>query len=266
MANITGISGQVGRVMRAPKTGELIAADLRRQIVRGQLLPGDVLPPEARLMDQYGVSRPTLREAYRILETELLIRVRRGSRGGAHVLAPDLSIASRSVGLLLQLQGTTIEDVYHARLVSEPVCAGLLAARHTDQDLKDLRAVVDELKLLAEAGRQVVQEPERWSDLTYRFHRLILERCGNKTLAVHAGILEGIVATHLYLRVALSFGDDESPDRFKRAIAAYERVIGFIAAGDAEGAERMWRRHMEVAATYLFEDALKDKAVVDLFP
>src|SRR3954451_21022363 len=132
----------VGRVLRAPKTAELIAADLRRQIVRGDLASGATLPSEVQLMEQYGVSRPTLREAFRILESESLIGVRRGSRGGAQVLAPDVAVATRSVGLLLQVHGTTIDDVYQARMICEPACARLLAGRRTEQDLSDLREVL----------------------------------------------------------------------------------------------------------------------------
>jgi DNA-binding FadR family transcriptional regulator len=112
-ARVSG--GQVGQLVRAPKTSELIAAQLRRQIVLGVVKPGEKLPPETRLMEQFGVSRPTIREAFRILETERLIVVRPGSRGGAQVVAPDLTAAARYFGLLLQLQGTTIDDVYEAR-------------------------------------------------------------------------------------------------------------------------------------------------------
>ena len=51
-------TAQIGTVVRAPKTGELIASHLRRQIVRGELRPGETLPAESQLMSQYGVSRP----------------------------------------------------------------------------------------------------------------------------------------------------------------------------------------------------------------
>ena len=72
-------AAQIGTVLRAPKTGELIATYLRRQIVRGELRPGETLPAESQLMEQFSVSRPTLREAFHILEAETLISVRRGS-------------------------------------------------------------------------------------------------------------------------------------------------------------------------------------------
>ena len=68
------------RSIQAPKTAELIAARIRRGIACGQLADGDALPSELQLMDDFGVSRPILREAFRILESESLIEVRRGVR------------------------------------------------------------------------------------------------------------------------------------------------------------------------------------------
>jgi GntR family transcriptional repressor for pyruvate dehydrogenase complex len=125
------VRGPVGQRVRAPKTAELIASHLRGQIVRGELPTGQTLPSEGALMETFGVSRPTLREAFRILETESLINVRRGSRGGARVVAPDVAVAARYVGLLLQVTRTTIADVQQARMVIEPAAAGLLASRRT---------------------------------------------------------------------------------------------------------------------------------------
>ena len=126
-----------------PEDGELIASHLRGQIVRGELATGETLPSEGALMETFSVSRPTLREAFRILETESLINVRRGARGGARVVAPDVAVAARYVGLLLQVTRTTIADVYEARMVIEPAAAGLLASRRTRKDLDDLNGCID---------------------------------------------------------------------------------------------------------------------------
>src|SRR6266568_2102502 len=124
-------------------------------------------------MGQFGVSRPTLREAFRILEAEDLISVKRGSRGGARVTQPSLSVAARYVGLLLQVQGTTIADVYEARMVLEPACARLLARRRTKQDLADLTSCIEDM----------APEPALWSSRAARFHELIMQRSGSKKLA-----------------------------------------------------------------------------------
>lgn len=262
----TTSAAPVGRIMRAPKTAELIATDLRRQIVKGQLTPGETLPPEVQLMGQYGVSRPTLREAFRILETETLITVRRGSRGGAQVMTPDSSVAARYVGLLLQLRATTLVDVYEARMVIEPYCAQLLAKRRTDDDLADLRACIADLSQLVEAGVEAVPDPARWSDLTYQFHVLIFERCGNQTLAVQCEVLADIVATHLQQTIATGLTVGRSATAgFRRTIRSYEKMVLLLAAKDAGGAESHWRRHMEGAAKEIFAEQPKDRPVVDLF-
>src|SRR5262249_2171707 len=96
-------------------------------------------------MEMFGVSRPTLREAFRILEAESLISIRRGARGGARVVSPDIAVAARYVGLLLQMSGTTIADVYEARMVTEPAAARLLAARRSQHDLGALNPCVAHL-------------------------------------------------------------------------------------------------------------------------
>src|SRR3954464_13197706 len=113
--------------IRSPKTAELVAGTLRRMVVDGQLKEGDYLPNEAELMAHFGVSRPTLREAVRVLESERLVEVRRGSRTGARVRVPGAEIVARPAGLLLEVSGATIADVMVARAGFEPMAARLLA-------------------------------------------------------------------------------------------------------------------------------------------
>ncbi|MDT5398354.1 MAG: GntR family transcriptional regulator, transcriptional repressor for pyruvate dehydrogenase complex, partial [Mycobacterium sp.] len=90
-----GVAVLAGAPIRSPKTAELVAGTLRRMVVDGQLKEGDFLPNEAELMAHFGVSRPTLREAVRVLESERLVEVRRGSRTGARVRVPGPEIVAR---------------------------------------------------------------------------------------------------------------------------------------------------------------------------
>ena len=265
-----GAQAYVGQVVRAPKTAELIATLYRRQIVRGELRPGDTLPSEQQLMGQFGVSRPTLREAFRILEAEDLISVKRGSRGGARVTQPSLSVAARYVGLLLQVQGTTIADVYEARMVLEPACARLLARRRTKQDLADLSACIEELSGAVEAGQSrtaqpTAPEPALWSRQAARFHELIMQRSGSKTLAVQGGVLQDIVATHLALALSRDRAGDDELANFRRNVRSYEKLVGLVDKRDGTGAERHWRAHMEAAGQRLLREDLQSRSVVDLF-
>lgn len=80
--------------VRSPKTAELVAQTLRKMIADGQLKDGDFLPYEADLMTHFQVSRPTLREAVRVLESDRLVEVRRGSRTGAKVRVPGPEVVA----------------------------------------------------------------------------------------------------------------------------------------------------------------------------
>jgi GntR family transcriptional regulator, transcriptional repressor for pyruvate dehydrogenase complex len=242
--------GSAGHLIRAPKTAELIAGHIRRQIVRGDLLAGAALPPETTLMRQFGVSRPTLREAFRILETESLLSIRRGSRSGAQVTAPSPSVASRYFGLLLQMRGATIGDVYEARSALEPACARLLAQRHTETDLAAMRAAIEELRRYVDGG---VFNPVRWSALTSRFHQLVMEGTGSKTVALQGILLREIVARHVASAINRSYDHDVTRRRFRLVIRSYSAA-----------AEEHWRAHMEAAARSLVH-GVASQAVIDLF-
>src|SRR5579863_6057437 len=93
----------------------MLADDIRMQLVSGELVPGQPLPPEKELLQAYGISRPTLREAVRILEAESLVETVRGPKGGITLRAPDPVVVIRQVGVHLQLIGATLADVYAAR-------------------------------------------------------------------------------------------------------------------------------------------------------
>ena len=131
--------GNVGQQVRVPKMAELVASQLRRRIVTGELAEGDALPSEAVLMTQFGVSRPTLREAFRILEAESLIVVRRGAGGGGRVQLPSDDVAARYAALVLEHRRTPVQDVWEARSLFEPPAAGVLAAHRSEADIAALR-------------------------------------------------------------------------------------------------------------------------------
>jgi DNA-binding FadR family transcriptional regulator len=233
--------------------------------VRGELAAGDTLPPEIKLMEQFGVSRPTLREAFRILETESLISVRRGSRGGAQVVSPDLSVAARYVGLLLQVSGTTIADVYEARMVLEPAAARMLAGRRTKADVDALNQAIEDLTEIVENDDEDRRDPNLWSAATQRFHDTLLEHAGNKTLAVQAGVLAEVVAMHVSIAVRSGMANPDQKEEFRRTIRSYRKLVGLIEARDGEGAEKHWKVHMEAAGQRILGHGLGAKSVVDLF-
>ncbi|MCK8669766.1 FadR/GntR family transcriptional regulator [Rhodococcus sp. NPDC003382] len=257
--------GAMSGSVRIPKTAELVAARLRREIVRGELATGDMLPPEATLMEDFGVSRATLREAFRLLEAESLIQRKRGGHGGAVVSRPDISVAARSVGLILQMNGTTLEEIYAARIVFEPVCARLFAERRTDEDVAELRSCLASMRAVTEKDLSTSRGPRHWADLTIRFQSTITDRCGNKALSVQAGVLRDIVATHQATAIAQGNHLPGVWRHFLRNIRSYEKLVDLLEADDGAGAEAHWAAHLTAVRKLVLGNDAGRTAVVDMF-
>ena len=228
--------------LRVPKTAELVAHDLRKRIVRGELREGESLPAEATLTEQFGVSRPTLREAFRVLETERLITVRRGARGGAAVHAPSAAMVARYASFFLEHDGASLADVLEARVNLESPAAALAAERRSAADLASLREAIAECEQLAADRRRLVLQ---FSE----FHALVVATARNRTITLLHAVLREIIDMAKLRRL----GDDpEGPSRaLAQGAEAHRHLVELIAAGDAPGAEEWWRRHLREANHYL---------------
>jgi DNA-binding FadR family transcriptional regulator len=233
-----GVASQARTPIRSPKTAELVAGTLRRMVVDGQLTDGDFLPNEAELMAHFGVSRPTLREAVRVLESERLVEVRRGSRTGARVRVPGPEIVARPAGLLLELSGAPIPDVMVARAGIEPMAARLLAESGTPEAFEELE------KMLADdipAGWQ----SDRLAEMTGAFHLRLVELSGNATLAIIAGMLHEITVRHTAF--VFKKGRPVSKADYEKLMRSYRKLMQILRSGDGASAESHWRKHLDVA-------------------
>lgn len=233
-------------LLRVPKTAELVAQHLRRQIVSGELKAGANLPPESSLIEEYGVSRPTLREAYRVLESEQLISIRRGARGGARVHAPSADVAARYAGLVLEFQGATLADVYAARTMIEAPCAALLARQRTKADLAKLFGSV-------EHGESLNNDRPRLIRHHTDFHALVVELAGNHTMNLLNGILRSIIDTANVRRVEYEPQGQSHDYAFRHGVRAHRRLVEMIEAKDADAAGMLWTKHLVEANRYLLE-------------
>jgi DNA-binding FadR family transcriptional regulator len=237
-----GVGGRTA--VRSPKTAELVAGTLRRMVVDGQLKDGDFLPNEAELMTHFGVSRPTLREAVRVLESERLVEVRRGSRTGARVRVPGPEIVARPAGLLLELSGATIADLMTARAGIEPMAARLLAESGTAE-------VFDELDRLLADHVPTGWKTGRLAETTGDFHQRLVELSGNTTLAIIAGMLYEITVRHTAF--AFKEGRPVSKADYDKLMRSYRRLMQLLRSGDGAAAEAHWRKHLDVARSLMLE-------------
>jgi GntR family transcriptional regulator, transcriptional repressor for pyruvate dehydrogenase complex len=237
-----------GPSVHVPKVAELVAAHLRARIVSGDLADGDELPRESELRAEFGVSRPSLREALRVLETEGLIRIRRGNVGGAIVRRPTASSAAYHLSLTLRVNEVTHDDLAIARLAVEPICAALAAG------LPDRQAIVGELTLLVDESERCTTTAS-FTESAHEFHRRLTERCGNTTMAVMAGTLEAVWGAQETRAVETEFRANDAAHRGDRerrkSIAAHRRIIAAIAEGSADRASRAMRQHLAEAQEVL---------------
>jgi DNA-binding FadR family transcriptional regulator len=244
----------VGQQVRVPKTAELVVAHLRRQIVKAELVEGAALPQEAILMAQFGISRPTLREAFRVLEAESLISVRRGAHGGARVHSPNGDVAARYVAAVLEHRGTTLKDLYDARIVMEPACAAMLARRRTSEDVALLRSTV--------ADEQACLDRQQAMREHLRFHSLVVKLAGNATMAVLTDMVRHIIELASLSTVVLA-PPEVNQKAFAQGHRAHERLVVLIEDGRPTEAADLWASHLTEAESYLLESA-DHETVLDL--
>jgi GntR family transcriptional repressor for pyruvate dehydrogenase complex len=186
-------------------------------------------------MRQFVVSRATLREAVRLLESEGLIEVRRGTRTGALITMPGADTVARPAGFLLQMSGATLADVFAARSGIEPTAVNLLARNRSTVALVELDAMVAE-KL-----------PTAWEHNTAHlaiaeFHRRLVELSGNVTLGIIAAM-----PFELTERCAPRGRNRMNWAEFDALLGVYRQLLTYVRAGDGTGAEAFWQSHLDRA-------------------
>jgi DNA-binding FadR family transcriptional regulator len=228
--------------IRIPKTSEVVAANIRNMIIRGEVREGDFLPPEAQLMEHYGTSRPTIREAFRILENEQLVTVSRGSRRGARVQAPSVASVARYAGFALQAQATLLSDIYLARLAVEPFAVRLLAETRTDEQLAAFRAELENLYALLERDGAGFD----FRVAVFKLHHSIVAATGSNTLTMLSAMVETIAEQHMSKLIVQEGALDAAElSRFRKSgLRSFAKLFGFLEARAADAAEAHWRAHI----------------------
>jgi GntR family transcriptional regulator, transcriptional repressor for pyruvate dehydrogenase complex len=225
----------------------MVAARLRERIVDGDLPDGGDLPTLERLVQEFAVSPPSIREALRILENEGLITVRRGSVGGATVHRPKPEAAAYMLGLVMQASQTATEDLAGGLTQLTTVCAGMCARR------KDRRkAVVPALRLAIDNSIEHIDdavEMERWAR---QFHNELIKGCGNQTLILVAGTLESLWArqSEAWTYRVTHAEDAPGSDLRRRGLEEHRAIADAIASGEPELAEKLYREHVRDPEIY----------------
>jgi GntR family transcriptional repressor for pyruvate dehydrogenase complex len=208
-----------------------IIAQIREMLRAGELYPGDRLPSERELAEQFAVSRNTVREAMRMLEITGLVELRRGAAGGAFIAKPDPSKVATSMTDMIELSLFTLEDLIEARRWIEDIVIRAVCERATEETFERLEANMKETERLEAAGdwrAKVAANVE--------FHSILAAETGNPVVVAMMKPLMEVV-----LKVVLAVGPaDNDP-----VLASRRRFMEHLRRRDAAAAVAEMDRHLQ---------------------
>ncbi|WP_221933628.1 FadR/GntR family transcriptional regulator [Aeromicrobium piscarium] len=232
---------------RPPKTAMLLAQQIVADINRRGNRVGDRLPPERLMLEEYNVGRGTLRESLRFLELQGVIRLRPGPGGGPVVQQPDSTALATSLTLLLQFENAPFRTIAESRVGLEPIMARLAAERMSEEQLADLKASVDTMKLHLGDQRVFLEENKR-------FHDVIAHGSGNAMFGY-------LVDALLDILDGSAIGIDYPEVRREAVQEAHAQIYEAIAARDPLAATEAMSDHIDQYMRYAerkFPDVLDE--------
>ncbi len=224
--------------LRAQRVAELVADTLRSRILGPDVSDGDALPKEDDLRREFGVGKPAIREALRILESEGLLTIKRGNQGGPIARKPRADNIAYTIGLALASQGVHSSDVGEAIRLLEPACAMACALR-TDRATE----VVPALDAIVTESRDPTLTASEVSQYSRQFHEELVRRCGNETLSMVAGALEHLWSRHVASATTSATAAPRS-DKVS-SVDEHARIVELIADGDAIGVLHAVSEHLD---------------------
>ncbi|NNF99897.1 MAG: FadR family transcriptional regulator [Desulfobacteraceae bacterium] len=226
------------KTAKTARISQNIIQQIRNAILGGELKPGDKLPPEKELADNFHVSKASLREAFRALEALGLLEVRQGMSGGAFVKEVDLETARNNLFNYIFFQNPSISEFTQLRMMLEPKAAEIAAKLITDEDIQDLEMN------LQQTSENLAGGPFYYKLDTY-FHHRIAEITGNRLICMVIDSLKNaIVNIKLELELDNSFN--------LLVFEAHKRILEALKKRDPKAAFKEMNRHIqEVDAVFV---------------
>jgi len=213
------------------RMSEVIVDQIRDLMRDGHLRPGDRLPAERDLCERFGVSRVTMREALRMLESAGLVEIRVGARGGAFVTAPSSSRVGEGLADLLTLSVIGAADVTEVRMILEVGIVPLVCERATEDDLAALEKI-------CERSEAALHDGEYSMDMSLEFHTAVAQATHNPALVMLVESFRGPIL------MSLQQAKDAAPEMGTLGTKEHEGFIEAVRRRDADEASRIMREHL----------------------
>jgi GntR family transcriptional repressor for pyruvate dehydrogenase complex len=223
--------------VRTHSVANQIVAQVRDALFAGRLSPGDPLGSEKGLAASFGVSRITVRDALRTLETMGIVEIRVGAGGGARIAEGNPDRFADALAVQLRLVGVSAHEIMDAQVAVEGRAAELAAENATADDLARLASLVEEAEDLA-------RDPARFTAAGFAFHLAVAEASHNRALLAQLKALRHIVWPTETPRT--------TPSIAARVLKVHRAIVEAIRAQDADGARTMMVSHLERVRANVF--------------
>ena len=212
------------KAITSSKAPQNIINQIRNAILKGKIGTGQKLLSEKKLMEEFGVSKSTLREALRTLEVMGLIEIRKGAQGGVFVSEVDMKITQQSLINFLHYKNVSVYHLSEIRKVLEPYAAKTAAQSIGAADLAELKNINERCVEALKQGHTEKVEKD-----IIRFHRIIANCSENPILVFILAFIEDLLEDiKKLLRPDNSF--------FQSVVTAHIQIYGALAEGDADKA------------------------------
>ncbi len=206
------------------KASGAIYNQIREMIISGELQPGDKLPSERELMQMMQRSRPTIREALRMLENSGLLQSVPG--GGSVVKEPSIASIQEPLESILALHSISEHELFEYRFYIEEMTAAWAAERRTEKDLAALRECI-------ETSKNLVDDLDEFLKMDIHFRVLVAKASHNRLCVVMEQVIYNIVVN----RISEAFGLLSKERRHQinmNVIEDNQRIYGAIEKQDCE--------------------------------
>ena len=229
--------------VRTDRISEAIIEQIKQAIFQKKITPGEKLPSERQLMEQFQCSRVTVREALKKLEYTGILEIRRGMQGGAFLVDPSVKTGNNFLQDMFSLGNIKIADLTEARLAIEPFSVALAAMRIKDDALAQLKQNIEETRECLKK-----KNPTDARLLNLEFHRIISQASENPVIFFMIDSMLDIMENNISSAIVLT----EKP--VQRTLDYHDKLFKVISERNSEGARDIMLEHIGQIQT-----ALQDK-------
>lgn len=219
--------------VRLNKASQQIVSQIRALIFEGKLSPGDKLPSESALLQQFHVSKQTLKEGLRALEYMGLVDIRKGVTGGAFIVEVDTEVIREVLANFLYFKNLSIGNLSEVRRIIEPYAAGIAAQNMSEKDLLTLGRLMKTSK----SQRSAHAYSSEMAKTDLEFHRVVASSTKNPILVLMVDFVETVMADlKKIVKPGVPFA--------AAVLRAHQNIYDAISARDAQRAASEMEKHV----------------------